>query len=168
MKLNSCHADGSAHRVWEAAVNTVDPWAFLIPAHSQVREASGSAWSSPYPVVGLFWPQRFYQVFLLLKETATDYYCNVITPPVYRPETNAIEFIDLDLDVLSIGRKVWVADEEEFAARSPSYPKEWVTEANTAKDVLWQYVQAGSGPFSLRTAEVWRQRILGCANINPY
>ena len=145
------------HRVWESVLPTKDPWAFWIPPESNVKEASGRIWHSDYPVVGIFWPQRFYQVFLLLKETGAGYYCNVITPPRYNAEANAVEFVDLDLDVLKMDGKVWVADEEEFAARSPSYPQCWIPEAQGAKGQLLREAIAQTGPFSLRTAEKWKK-----------
>lgn len=157
MKLISHRADGSVHRTWERVDVTDHPWAFWIPAKSIVREADESTWYSDYAVVALFWPRCFYQVFLLLKDTGTDYYCNIITPPTYNERKGAVEFIDLDLDVLLTGDTLQVVDEEEFAARSLFYSQEWIDEAETAKRTLLQYAHNRTGPFSLRTAEVWRR-----------
>ncbi|WP_198852241.1 DUF402 domain-containing protein [Alicyclobacillus sp. SO9] len=135
---------------------TDSPWAFWIPAFSPVVEAAGETWSSSYPVMALFWPQRYYQVFLLLKEEGTEYYCNVITPPVYNARTRTVEFRDLDLDVVMMGGKLWVADEDEFYSRSPSYPRTWIKAAEDAKQQLLQGAAGRQGPFSVQTAQRWR------------
>lgn len=159
MRLASFHADGSIHRVWESVLTTEDPWAFWIPPYSPVEEASGVSWHSDYPVVGLFWPTRFYQVFLLLKETETDYYCNIIAPPSYNAAAEQVEFVDLDLDVLLTGGDVRVADEDEFAVRSATYSQMFIREAQAAKHRVVAEAKARTGPFTLRTARKWRDYV---------
>lgn len=120
-------------------------------------EADGRRWSSAYPVVGLFWPDRFYQVFLLLKDDATEYYCNLITPPVYRPGERVISFVDLDLDVVIADGRVQVLDEDEYALRRRQYPEAWQTAVTQASAELIRLANERRGPFSTETATRWRQ-----------
>jgi len=143
--------------MWLRATETVDPWSFLIPPGSPVQEASGRRWSSPYPVVMIFWPGAFYQVCMLLKNDWTDYYCNVISPPRYDGRSRQIEFHDLDLDVrVTQAAGPYLVDVEEFEQRKRYYSKEWVGEAETAASHLLTMGHQQRGPFSPATAEKWR------------
>jgi protein associated with RNAse G/E len=156
MKLVSLRADGTIHRVWPEVQVTADPWSFAICPGKPVEEADGRTWSSPYPVVAMFWPGAYYQVFLLLKEQSTDYYCNVIAPVSYRSQDQTVAFTDLDIDVVVSGQLVEVVDMEEFALRKSDYPEEWRREALRAKDELATMAKSRVGPFSPATANWWR------------
>lgn len=135
----------------------MDPWTFLIPAGSPVVEANGSTWSSPYPVVAMFWPRRFYQVFLLLKSDTTEYYCNVIRPPVYHPNGHQVIFHDLELDVYVSDDGVEVRDTEEFALSKEAYPDELIAGALAGADELVVLGSERRGPFSGTVNQFWRQ-----------
>lgn len=156
IKLISLRANGFLHRVWRRAEETPDPWSFLIRPGQPVEEADGKTWSSPYPVVALFWPGAYYQVFLLLKENSTDYYCNVMAPVRYQAEDGAAVFTDLDIDVVVFGNRVEVVDMEEFAVRKADYPEVWQREALQAKDELVRMASSQAGPFAPATANWWR------------
>ncbi|GGJ05689.1 UPF0374 protein YgaC [Alicyclobacillus cellulosilyticus] len=156
MKLCSLRADGRPHRTWTNVEATDEPWSFYIPAGSPVVEADGRVWSSPYPVVAHFFAGCFYQVFRLLKASGEEYYCNVITPPVWDASHTAVVFHDLDLDVYVAPDGVRVLDEEEFAAQQANYPAEWVTEARRAAAELVRMANAGEGVFSKAAARRWR------------
>lgn len=156
LELVSKHGDGSPHRKWTNVACTADPWSFLIPPESPVEEADGTVWSSSYPVVSMFWPGLFYQVFVLLKPTTTEYYCNVIAPLEYHPEMKMIEFIDLELDVYVSDEGVEPRDIEEFEVARQSYPVEWVVGARKASEALITLGRDRSGPFSAGTARAWR------------
>lgn len=172
MKILSYHGDGGRHREWTKVLPTSDAWTFLIPAGSLVQEASGATWSSDYPVVAFFWPDRYYQVFLLLKSRTTEYYCNIITPPVYRPGADrfpdvdsSIEFFDLDLDIYVSYQNNQVQikqlDEDEFEQRQVNYTQEWIVQARLANEGLKGLARASQGPFSPATARWWRANTLG-------
>lgn len=154
--LCSTHFDGTPHRRWEVTNTTADAWSFAIAPGAPVREADGHIWASDYWVVAWFWPDVFYQVFLLLKDTGTEYYCNIITPPVYIANKPEIAFADLELDVRLDANGLWVADEDEFAARQVDYPKSVVSAARAAKDRLTDLGAARRGPFSQAAAARWR------------
>lgn len=156
MRLISRHGDGSAHRVWLRAHITPEPWAFFVPSGEPVQEADGSTWSSAYPVVALFWPHCYYQVFLLLRARDTAYYCNVIVPPVYNALQAQVEFIDLDLDITKSSDGVRVEDQPEFDGRRPAYPSHWVDGALAARDELVCAAEAATGPFAPAVASQWR------------
>jgi protein associated with RNAse G/E len=155
-RLVSVRADGSPHRMWPCVVATEDPWSFIIPSRSPVVEADGKRWHSDYPVVAVFWPDRWYQLFVLLKPAGIEYYCNVIAPPVYEAGSRTVRFVDLDLDVY-VDRQVRVLDEEEFAARSIYYPPEWRDAADAAAAELVRLAQDRAGPFHPAAAERWRR-----------
>lgn len=156
MRLISRRGNGRLHRVWSSALCTRDPFVYLIPPHTDVVEADGRTWSSPYPVVAFFWPEAYYQVFLLLKAEATEYYCNVISPISYQPVEESIEFTDLDIDVIVSAAGVSVVDMDEFLERAGTYPLNWSTEAILARDYLVGMAEGQRGPFSPATAKWWR------------
>lgn len=127
-----------------------------MPPHTAVREADGTTWASPYPVIMTFWPKAFAQVCILLPADETAYYCNVIAPPVYHPRRESVEFADLDLDV-RVGRgQVELVDQAEFHARKGAYPADWVDEAERAAQRLMQWARDAYGVFSPATARRWR------------
>jgi uncharacterized protein len=156
MKLVSTHVDGSSHRLWTCVFTTPEPWCFYIPPYAPVVEAGGKQWSSPYPVIGLFWPDRFYQVFLLLQDNQTAYYCNVIQPPTYTAGAGDVTFVDLDLDVYVDAQKTSVLDEEEFTERRVGYSQTVIRNAARAVQELERFAKAKHGPFALATADRWR------------
>lgn len=172
MRIVSLHGDGAAHRIWPTVEYTPDPWSFAIPAGWSVVEADGRSWSSPYPVVAVFWPERFYQVFILLKPGFTEYYCNVISPPSwltasapiwgkqgsFSPNVAAeVRFHDLDLDVYVDATGIRVLDEDEFSARQQVYPHKWVESAQIALQELRRLATTQQGPFAPVTAQFWRR-----------
>ncbi|WDL98675.1 DUF402 domain-containing protein [Alicyclobacillus sp. ALC3] len=152
VSLVSTHWNGTAHRVWQRAEPYLDAWSFLIEAGDSVLEADGRVWSSPYPVVAWFWPEAFYQVFLLQKDSGAEYYCNVITPPQYDGLTHSVQFCDLDIDVRVDVGGVRVVDEDEFAQRRVNYPSSLVAAALAARDTLVTLANARQGPFSAAAA----------------
>lgn len=156
INLVSKRADGSQHRVWRGAWPTPDAWAWYLPPHAPVEEASGKVWSSPYPVIALFWPQTFYQVFLLLKENTTEYYCNMIAPVEYKSDEGVISFIDLDLDVMVTGTNVTLLDADEFEQRKALYPAAWQKQAESASRLLVRLGEEKKGVFKPAIADGWR------------
>lgn len=157
LRIQSVHGDGTPHRMWLHVDPTPDPWAFSIPKGSPVVEADGGRWSSPYPVVALFWPQRFYQVLLLLKANGTEYYCNLVADVAYDPVDRVIRYTDLDLDVRKTSSGVELLDEEEFEERKASYLQPfWASEAKAAAAVLMELARADQGPFQPAIADEWR------------
>ncbi|RIV24263.1 DUF402 domain-containing protein [Alicyclobacillaceae bacterium I2511] len=173
MKIVSLHGDGSPHRIWPVVEQTPDPWCFIIPAGGSVVEANGRAWSSDYPVVAVFWPERYYQVFILLKQGHTEYYCNVISPPTWFYATSPLPmraefsdglstpvpgvwFHDLDLDVYVDAEGIRVLDEDEFSSRQTNYSPQWVAAAQSAVEELRRLATAHKGPFAPNTAQFWR------------
>lgn len=153
MKLVSLRADGSLHRIWQKAESTVQPWTYRVPANSPVMEASGHVWSSPYPVIAFFYPNSFFQIFMLLKSTGTDYYCNIILPPVFGPD---VTFVDLDLDVIIQDGQAQLVDETDLLTRQSMYLETWVDSAWASSRELIRRFETGWGPFCPATAERWR------------
>lgn len=156
MRLLSTRVNGDSHRLWTGVRTTPEPWSFYIPPNQPVRDSDGREWSSPYPVVSLFWPGRFYQVFILLQEAQTAYYCNVIGPPEYDSTRKAVVFVDLDLDLYLDENCERVLDRQEFDERNADYPQEWVEAAVAAIAELQAFAVQRSGPFARATAQRWR------------
>jgi uncharacterized protein len=156
LKLLSTRFDGSMHRIWSGVLPTPEPWCFFIPPHSPVHERNGSEWDSPYPVIGMFWPDKHYQVFMLLKECGTTYYCNVISPAIYDAGQQTVRFIDLDLDLVLDHQGVHTLDEKEFAQRQAAYPRAMVDAALAAIQALRDFALDRRGPFALATECRWR------------
>lgn len=154
MRLISVHADGSAHRLWPSVYPTHTRGAFVIPPNQRVEEADGSVWSCDFPVIALFWPKVFYQVFVMLMDSRTDYYANVITPPLMG--SLSLTFVDLDLDVIMTNGRVELVDEEEFDDRKSGYPLYWREEAMRAASELRALAKAAQGPFRPALATSWR------------
>ncbi|MCL6637388.1 MAG: DUF402 domain-containing protein [Alicyclobacillus sp.] len=165
VQMVSYRPQGQAHRRWLEAWPTPEPWVFAVPAGSPVEEADGRRWSSPYPVVALFWPHRFAQVFLLLKPSGAEYYCNACSPPAYHPEKRRLAFVDLDLDLYVDAAGVRWLDEEEFAARQSAYPAGWAAAAQSALTQLARLAAQRQGPFAPATAAAWRR---WCARRWPF
>jgi protein associated with RNAse G/E len=158
MKIISNRFDGSWHRTWlDAKPIRGEPWMVFNPPGAPVHEATGKCWSSPYPVCAFFWPNRYYQVFMLLKETSTDYYCNVITPPVFDAVQNAIVFVDLDIDVVVRDGDVQTVDEDEFQARKDAYSTKWIEGALRGVKELYDMAKREQGPFSPAAKQKWRE-----------
>jgi protein associated with RNAse G/E len=157
MQLYSIHGNSRPHRKWLDVNPLVDPWCFLIRSGAQVQEASGRTWYSDYPVVAFFWPDRFYQVFMLLKENRTEYYCNIIVPPLYDSLTQSVKFVDLDLDVYVAESEYEVLDQDEFVDRQKHYPRYWIENAEMALRQLTSMIERQQGLFSLATSEWWRE-----------
>lgn len=155
MKIRSFKVGEEPHRTWLDARLTDDPWAFWVPANTPVEEASGSPWSSDFPVIMQFWPERFYQVCLLLKESGTEYYCNVVSPPRFDWSSEIVSFIDLELDVVVANGRVSLVDEDEFAARRGEMTPALAANAVTAAEHLMTLAREKTGPFSPATAKYW-------------
>lgn len=154
MRLVSIHADGSPHRTHLHACPTAQRFVYIIPPNTPVLEADGEQWSSAYPVVAFFWPQVHFQVFMLLKSRRTDYYCNIILPPVCTRQE--VTFVDLDLDVLVLDGQVELVDKQEFGIRKAAYKPVWITQAEAAAQELLRAARCQWGPFLPATAQRWR------------
>lgn len=153
MRLISLRADGQVHRIWPSAEKTAHPWTYRVPANSSVIEASGQGWSSPYPVIAFFYPNSFFQIFMLLKPGVTDYYCNIILPPAF---VNDVTFIDLDLDVIIHNGHAQLVDESDLLVRQSMYLETWVESARATAQELIARFEAEWGPFCPATVAVWR------------
>lgn len=78
-----------------------------------------------------------------------DVYVDITTVPVWLDgPTRTVTAVDLDLDVLR-GRsgRVWVDDEDEFAARRVHYPADLVRLAATSCEAVRTAVESGRPPY---------------------
>ncbi|MDP3967049.1 MAG: DUF402 domain-containing protein [Nocardioides sp.] len=91
-------------------------------------------------------------------------YVDVATPPVVTREGArlTVTAVDLDLDVLrGMHGRVWVDDEDEFAAHRTSYgyPETTVTDAVSACAAVRAAMESWSAPFDAGTAARWLSRL---------
>jgi hypothetical protein len=85
-----------------------------------------------------------------------DVYVDITTVPVWRAEPiRSVTTVDLDLDVLR-GRtgRVWVDDEDEFAARRVHYPADLVRLAAGSCEAVRIAVERGRPPYD-GSAAAW-------------
>jgi protein associated with RNAse G/E len=87
-------------------------------------------------------------------------YVDITTVPVW--EAGAVTAVDLDLDVVRgwTGR-VWVDDEDEFAAHRKrfGYPSDVVRLAATTCDEVLEAVTAGEPPYDGVASARWLERL---------
>jgi len=154
LNIVSLHGDGEPHRTWLDIIRTDDKLVYYLPAQQVVQEAAGETWSSGYPVISMFWPDKYYNVFLLLQPHDTAYYCNISTPP--KITEGAITYRDLDLDLSVKPGSIDILDEAEFVERSRVYPADWIREAKHAITSLYELAVSKEGPFDPEVAIFWR------------
>lgn len=169
MKIISWHGDGRLHRTWTSALATGETRLLLIPPNTDVCEADGRSWQSSYPVLGWFPQDAYYQVFVLLKQHTTEYYCN-ITLPVAWPATLPadIHFVDLDLDVFVTHEEIRVLDEAEFEARRGGYPNAWVEGARSGVNDLVHMAEHQQEVFSPANVARWRVMVANFLNSDAF
>lgn len=88
-------------------------------------------------------------------------YVDVTTPPVW--DGPVLRAVDLDLDVVrGASGRVWVDDEDEFAAHRIEYryPADLVAAASYTCDDLHRRLRDGDGPFAPGLAERWLDVLL--------
>ena len=85
-----------------------------------------------------------------------DVYVDISTVPVW--ESDRVSAIDLDLDVVrGWSGRVWVDDEDEFAAHRVSlgYPDDLVSLATRSCDAVLSAVRGGLAPYDGNTGRRW-------------
>lgn len=150
--INSRKYDGSIHRSWEA--NLVERDGSLVVfegtfkteiRHKDIGIIRPGTVSREY-----YWLDRHYNVFRFFEPGGElkCLYCNINLPPVL--EAGILDYIDLDLDILSVpDLNPVVLDEEEFESNSRlySYPPDVIATAREAVQDVLELLGRGVGPF---------------------
>ena len=106
--------------------------------------------------VGAPFAASFYEHTGAVPNGWVEVYVDITTPPVWDGQT--VRMLDLDLDVVK-GRtgRVWVDDEDEFAAHRVrfGYPDEVVAMAVSSCHAVRLAVEAGTPPYDGRTGAHW-------------
>ncbi len=139
--IESVRYDGAPHRTWTdawllpPARVPVEPsagsagsafcgepaWRLRVLAGTPVREADGREWSSDYDVDACFYPDHG-QIFVLYKESGTEFYCNLCLPPHVDVANKRICYVDMDLDVfVPASGAPALLDESEFRVNQSIY-----------------------------------------------
>jgi len=139
--IESLRYDGAQHRTWtdawllpparvpvapgagsgRAAFCGEPAWRLRVLAGTPVREADGREWSSDYDVDACFYPDHG-QIFVLYKQTGTEFYCNLCLPPHVDATKKRIRYVDMDLDVfVPASGAPELLDESEFRVHKSTY-----------------------------------------------
>ena len=99
-----------------------------------------------------YWLDRWYNIFRFHEPEGTlrNFYCNVNAPPIF--ESNILNYIDLDLDVLVSNQfdvRVLDADEFELNSKIYGYPKKIKQQAETALQELLELIEHRHFPFNI-------------------
>ncbi|MBN1936932.1 MAG: DUF402 domain-containing protein [Anaerolineae bacterium] len=101
---------------------------------------------------GLFWTDRWYNVWQLDRTEGVLFYANVAMPCQFND--SVLRWFDLDIDIVCYADgSVVVKDEQEFEKRILrfAYPEDVIECALAARDELLRLAKAGAFPFD-RTA----------------
>lgn len=108
--------NGKIHRTWDRVMVLSHDEHVLVVAndHSTVTESDGRTWSAREPAISFFFPNQFFNIICMCRETGIHYYCNLASP--FYANEEAIFYIDYDLDVaLSPMSNIRILDEAEYA-----------------------------------------------------
>jgi len=151
--LRATKFDGAAHWIQPFRVREDD--GTLLVASYRARTpiyTSRGEFRSPYDSLVYFWRDRWFNVFRLSRPgcTASLWYCNITTPPVF----NGCElgYVDLDLDiVLRPDGCIELLDADEFSLHREKYgyPQDVVRQAEAAVQEVSALARQRAFPFSL-------------------
>lgn len=113
--------------------------------HSHLGKIASGTVSYEY-----FWPGRWYNVFRFHEPTGEfrNYYCNINLPPVI--SSRAVEYVDLDLDVIVDFRGNWkVVDREDFESNAARfvYPADILNAVEASLEELIRSIDRREFPF---------------------
>ena len=98
---------------------------------------------------GLYWTDRWYNVWRLDRTEGVRFYANVAMPCQF--DGHILRWVDLDLDIVQYtdGSTV-LKDQQEFEERSLrlAYPREVIDRALAVRDELLDLANAGAFPFT--------------------
>jgi protein associated with RNAse G/E len=101
------------------------------------------------PFTGLFWTDRWYNVWQLDQTEGVLFYANVATPCQF--DGSVLRWVDLDIDIVCYADgSIVVKDEDEFEEHTLrfAYPEDVVERALAVRDELLSLANAGAFPFS--------------------
>lgn len=125
--IQSYKHDGLLHRTWAKGLvlESNEKQFVVVTNKAWVTEANGRHWITREPAICFFYPDRWYNVFCMIRKTGIYYYCNLASPSLYDGE--AIKNIDYDLDVKVYPDGRWdILDRDEYAehGKKMSYSEE--------------------------------------------
>ena len=98
---------------------------------------------------GLFWTDRWYNVWQIDRTKGAFVYANVAMPCQF--DGSVLRWVDLDIDIVChTDGSIVVKDEDEFEEHIVrfAYPEDVVEHALAARDELLSLAKAGAFPFS--------------------
>ena len=103
----------------------------------------------PDGFTGLFWTDRWYNVWQINRTTGVLIYANVAMPCQF--DDRFLRWVDLDIDIVCYADgSIVVKDEDEFEAHIVrfAYPEDVVAHALAARDELLRLAYAGDFSFT--------------------
>ena len=98
---------------------------------------------------GLFWTDRWYNVYQIDRTEGVLFYANVAMPCQF--DGSVLRWVDLDIDIVyHVDGSIVVKDEQEFEEHVLlfAYPEDVVDRALEARDELLSLARAGEFPFN--------------------
>ncbi len=119
--------DGHIRRSWDQGfvLEANDERYIIVTNKTWVEDDDGHKWFTREPAICYFYPDRWFNVIAMLRETGTYYYCNLASPVLY--DGKAVKYIDYDLDYkIYPDGTVMLLDENEYRLhrRKMHYPEQ--------------------------------------------
>jgi protein associated with RNAse G/E len=142
--------DGSPRDEWPAQLVEQDGTLLRIRAPAGTEEIVRGTRRQVMPdgFTGLFWIDRWYNVWQIDRTEGVLYYANVAMPCQF--DGNVLRWVDLDIDIVCYADgSIVVKDEDEFEAHISrfAYPEDVVAHALAARDALLHLASSGAFPF---------------------
>ena len=147
----------SPHWEYDAQLLGTDRYGTWIGCSPGTRASRpGTSFVSDYHLVALLPEDGFVATFYAGDRAPVQLYVDISTPP--RIDGDLARAVDLDLDVVrGHDGRVWVDDEDEFAAHRVElgYPPEIVEAAQRSCAAVLRRVRAADPPFDGVAAAAW-------------
>jgi len=155
--------NGHLHRNWDTSyvLETNDDGIVLMTNKTWVIDEDSKRWHTREPALVYLYPNKWFNVIAMIRESGIYYYCNFASPYVYDEE--GVKYIDYDLDYkIFPDGEVVLMDEDEFDQhkKEMKYPDE-ITKISKwfLKEVKEMY-EKKQGPFDKKMNEKHFQEYL--------
>ena len=161
--IQSYKHDGSLHRTWAKGVviESNDHQFVVVTNKTWVTESNGRHWVTKEPAICFFYPNRWFNIFSMIRKGGIYYYCNLASPSIFDGE--AIKNIDYDLDVKVYPDGSWeVLDKDEYLDHSKKmdYGSDIKRIVEKELENLIDMVKSGKGPFEKNKIEKYYKKYL--------
>lgn len=150
--VNARKFDGKIHKTWNCELIERDDELLIFKGvfQEQIKHPDLGIIRPGTVSYEYYWLDRWYNVFRFHdpERTLRNFYCNVNSPPTF--ESNVLDYVDLDLDVLiSVDFNIRILDVEEFEinAKKYGYSEELKRNAQSGLSELINLARSRRFPF---------------------